>query len=54
MTNFREFNLDSTLSVAMLVAAGLAIAWFALGKDSASQQAQRNRAADAVTRQQAQ
>jgi hypothetical protein len=49
MTNFREFNLDSTLSVAMLVAAGLAIAWFALAKDSASQQAQRITAEDRVT-----
>ena len=49
MTSFREFNLDSTLSIAMLVAAGLAIAWFALAKDSASQQAQRITAEDRVT-----
>jgi len=49
MTNFREFNLDSTLSVAMLVAAGMAVAWFALAKDSAAQQAQRIAAEDRVT-----
>lgn len=49
MTNFREFNLDSTLSVAMLVAAGLAIAWFAVAKDSAAQQAERIAAEDRVT-----
>jgi hypothetical protein len=49
MTNFREFNLDSTLSVAMLVAAGLSVAWFAVAKDSASQQAERIAAEDRVT-----
>jgi len=49
MTNFREFNLDSTLSVAMLVAAGLAIAWFAGATDSAAQRAERIAAEDRVT-----
>ena len=49
MTNFREFNLDSTLSVAMMVAAGLAIAWFAGAQPTASQTAQHIAAEDRVT-----